>query len=79
LTELDVLRDAETEIDWLMLAPPPSILDNDARRTGNYRIGGNQVLPTDDDTPFPYADLAVALIDEIETPRHHRELVAVAR
>jgi putative NADH-flavin reductase len=25
-----------------------------------------------------YADLAVAPVDEIEAPRHHREVVAVA-
>ena len=27
---------------------------------------------------FSYADLAVALIDEIETPKHHRTLAAIA-
>jgi putative NADH-flavin reductase len=76
---LDVLRGTETEIDWVLLAPPPTILDNDATRTGRYRIGGTQVLPTDANAPlFSYADLAVALVDEIETPKHHRSLVAVA-
>ncbi|MFI6689709.1 NAD(P)-dependent oxidoreductase [Streptomyces sp. NPDC050485] len=77
--ELDVLRAADTEIDWLVLTPPPTVLDSDAARTGRYRIGGNQVLPTDEDTSlFSYADLAVALVDEIETPKHHQALVAVA-
>jgi uncharacterized protein len=77
--ELDVLRTAGTEIDWLVLAPPPTILDGEAPRTGRYRIGGNQVLPADDGAaPFSYADLAVALVDEIETPKHHRTLTAVA-
>jgi putative NADH-flavin reductase len=77
--ELNVLRSADTEIDWLVLAPPPTVLDNDAPRTGRYRIGGHQVLPSDEGaTPFSYADLAVALLDEIETPKYHRALVAVA-
>ncbi|WP_405700873.1 NAD(P)H-binding protein [Streptomyces sp. NBC_01383] len=77
--ELDVLRAAETEISWLVLAPPPVFLDAEASRTGHYRIGGNQVLPAaEGETTFPYADLAVALIDEIETPKHHRSLTAVA-
>jgi putative NADH-flavin reductase len=77
--ELDVLRGADTEIDWLVLAPPPTVLDGEASRTGRYRIGGNQVLPADDGAaPFSYADLAVALVDEIETPKHHRTLTAVA-
>ncbi|MEU8107436.1 NAD(P)H-binding protein [Nonomuraea muscovyensis] len=75
--ELEVLRDADTGVDWLVLAPPPVFLD-DAPRTGRYRIGGGQVLPSSGDTPFPYADLAVALIDEVETPAHHRTLAAVA-
>jgi putative NADH-flavin reductase len=74
--EFDVFQAAETDIDWLVLAPPPVFLDNEAPRTGRYRIGGSQVLPAADS--FPYADLAVALIDEIETPKHHRTLVAVA-
>jgi putative NADH-flavin reductase len=77
--ELDVFRAAETEIDWLVLAPPPVVLDDDAPRTGRYRIGGSRVLPGGDGTaPFSYADLAVALIDEIETPKHHRALAAIA-
>lgn len=77
--QLDVLRDADTEIDWLVLAPPPVVLDVDAPRTGRYRIGGGQILPGGDGSAaFSYADLAVALVDEIETPKHHRTLAAVA-
>lgn len=77
--ELDVLRGSDTAIDWLVIAPPPAVLDADAPRTGRYRIGGDQVLPVADAAvPFTYADLAVALIDEIETPKHHRTLAAVA-
>jgi putative NADH-flavin reductase len=77
--EFDVLRSADTEIDWLVLAPPPAVLDWEAARTGRYRIGGHQVLPSDEGgAPFSYADLAVALLDEIETPKYHRTLVAVA-
>jgi putative NADH-flavin reductase len=77
--ELEVLRAANTEIDWLVLAPPPTVLDDDAPRTGHYRIGGGQVLPADDAAAFSYADLAVALMDEVETPKHHRTLAAVGR
>jgi putative NADH-flavin reductase len=39
VAEFDVLRSAETEIDWLVIAPPPTVLDNDGPRTGRYRIG----------------------------------------
>ncbi|MEU1471639.1 NAD(P)H-binding protein [Streptomyces sp. NPDC005761] len=75
--ELDALRAAETDIDWLVIAPPPVMLDHKAPRTGRYRTGGEQVL-ADGAPSFSYADLAVALIDEIETPKHHRSLTAVA-
>ncbi|WP_371629227.1 NAD(P)H-binding protein [Streptomyces sp. NBC_00341] len=75
--ELDVLRAAETGIDWLVIAPPPVLLDDEAPRIGRYRTGGEQVM-ADAAPSFSYADLAVALIDEIETPKHHRSLTAVA-
>src|SRR4051794_33272039 len=74
--ELGVFRATDSGIDWLVLAPPPVILD-DTPRTGRYRIGGDQILPGGDGTSsFSYADLAVALIDEIETPKHHRTVAA---
>ncbi len=77
LAELEVFRSTITELDWVVLAPPPVVLDDDAPRTGRYRTGGGQILAGGDGA-FSYADLAVALIDEIETPKHHRALVAVA-
>jgi putative NADH-flavin reductase len=73
--ELEVFRGAMTGLDWLVVAPPPVVLDDEAPGTGRYRIGGGQVL---DDGPFSYADLAVALVDEAEKPAHHRTLAAVA-
>ncbi|WP_171167343.1 NAD(P)-dependent oxidoreductase [Streptomyces sp. I05A-00742] len=78
LAELDALRAADTEVDWVVVAPPPVFLDVEAERTGRYRTGGARLLPrSEEPAAFSYADLAVALIDEIESPRHHRELVAV--
>jgi putative NADH-flavin reductase len=77
--QLEVLRAADPGLDWVVLVPPPTVLDNEAIRTGRYRIGGTQVLAVGDGTPmFSYADLAVALVDEVESPKHHRELVAIA-
>ncbi|GAA2231402.1 NAD(P)-dependent oxidoreductase [Streptomyces amakusaensis] len=76
--ELEALRSAETGVDWLVLAPPPVVLDNEAARTGRYRTGDSRVLPAGENTSvFSYADLAVALVDEIEAPKHHRSLTAV--
>jgi uncharacterized protein len=75
VAQLDVLRSADTTIDWLVLAPPPVLLDDEAERTGRYRVGEGRVL---DDGALSYADLAVALVDEAATPKHHRTLAAVA-
>lgn len=76
--EFEVLRTADTGLDWVVLAPPPVVLDAEAERTGRYRTGGTQVLPAEaDSAPFSYADLAVVLVDEALTPKHHRSLVAV--
>lgn len=77
--QIEILRAADTRLDWAVLVPPPTVLDDETARTGRYRTGGIQVLPARADTAlFSYADLAVALVDEIEHPKHHRELVAVA-
>jgi uncharacterized protein len=77
--EIAVLEGSDQSLDWVIVTPPPAILDAEAERTGTYRVGGRQVLPTQEGAPaFSYADLAVALIDEIEDPKHHRELIAVA-
>jgi putative NADH-flavin reductase len=76
--QIDVLRAAGPGLDWVVLVPPPTVLDDEAGRTGWYRLGGTQVLPTDAGAAqFSYADLAVALVDEIESPKHHQELAAV--
>ncbi|MCO6007620.1 NAD(P)H-binding protein [Actinoallomurus purpureus] len=71
---LDRLREADTTVDWLMLTPPAQ-LEVVGARTGRYRIGGETVPPSG--SRLSYADLAVAVIDEIETPRHHRTRVSV--
>jgi putative NADH-flavin reductase len=73
---LAVLREAGTALDWVVLAPPPVVLDEHAARTGRYRTGGDRLLDGPD--AFSYADLAVAVLDEVDRPAHHRSLVAVA-
>jgi putative NADH-flavin reductase len=74
VAQLDVLAGAS--LDWVVLAPPPVFLDDSAARTGRYRTGDAAVLSPPSGS-FSYADLAVALVDEVEAPRHHRALVAV--
>lgn len=65
-------------LDWVVVTPPPAVLDDEAERTGSYRSGGTQVLPAHEGAPaFSYADLAVALVDEAAEGKYHREVVAV--
>lgn len=77
VAELEILERDGGDLDWLVLAPPPVVLDDAAPRTGSYRTGGRQLIP-DAAASFSYADLAVAVVEEIDAPRHHRDLVAVA-
>lgn len=77
--ELAVFLGAETELDWLLVAPPPAMLDAEGDRTGHYRTAEGKLLDESPGAPlFRYADLAVALADEALAPRHHRTLLAVA-
>ena len=75
VAQLDAFRAAPADVDWVVLAPPPVVL-SDEPFSGGYMTGGSALLPG---TTFSYGDLAAALVDEVEAPRHHRELVAVAR
>jgi hypothetical protein len=72
--QIDVLRAGS--LDWVLLVPPPTLLDDATDGTGTYRTGAGQVLPAGA-ALFPYADLAVAVVDEIDRPSHHREIIAV--
>ncbi|GAA2266507.1 NAD(P)-dependent oxidoreductase [Streptomyces amakusaensis] len=74
---LEVFSSATTDLDWLYVTPP-MVLDQ-GPRTGTYRVGGNQLLAQEDGTShLSYADLAVALLDEVDTPKHHQTRIAVA-
>ena len=69
------LREAgESEVDWVMLTPGGG-LEQDAPRTGRHRLGDERV--PEDAPGLSYADLAVAVLDEIETPTRHRTRVSV--
>jgi putative NADH-flavin reductase len=76
LAGLERLKARGTAIDWLMLTPP-ALLKVDGPRTGRFQFGGETAPPAS--AYLSYADLAVAVIDEIETPRHHRTRVTVFR
>jgi uncharacterized protein len=64
-------------LDWTFLSPPAMLAPG--ARSGAYRVGGEQLL-MDGDRPagISVADLAVAVVDEIEQPRHVRSRFTVA-
>jgi putative NADH-flavin reductase len=60
----------EVGLDWTLVSPPIALAPGE--RTGQYRVGGDQLLPGAGEAPagISVADLAVAVIDEIERPAH---------
>jgi putative NADH-flavin reductase len=70
-------------LDWTFLSPPVFFSAHaplaHAPRTGRYRVGGEAPL-MDGETPagISEADLAAAILDEIETPKHVRARFTVA-
>ncbi|XHU04487.1 NAD(P)H-binding protein [Amycolatopsis sp. WGS_07] len=70
---LEVLRAEGAGLDWVYVSPVGDF-DHDGERTGRYEIGGHGDLSA----KISYADFAVALLDEVENPRHRRVHLAVA-
>lgn len=59
------------DLDWTFLSP--SALFFVGERKGHFRLGGDQLLvDADGNSSISYADYAIALADEVETPRHSR-------
>jgi putative NADH-flavin reductase len=67
----------ETELDWTFLSPAAMLQPGE--RKGTFRIGADDLL-THGDQPgsISVQDLAVAIVDELEKPRHIRRRFTVA-
>ncbi len=65
-------------LDWTFLSPPIALAPGP--RSGQYRVGGDTPLPGVGEAPsgITVADLAVAMVDEIETPKHVQKRFTVA-
>lgn len=66
-----------SDLDWTYLAP--AALIQPGTRTGKYRSGGDQLL-TDakGESRISAEDYAVAMLDELESPKHRRARFSVA-
>jgi putative NADH-flavin reductase len=73
---LDLIRREDT-LDWSFVSPAAMLAPGE--RTGRFRIGQDDLL-MDGAKPagISTADLAVAIVDEIESPRHVRQRFTAA-
>jgi len=66
-----------TDTDWTYIAPSAQM--EPGVRTGNYRTGANELLIDSQGRSYiSMEDMAVAILDEIETPSHRRQRFTVA-
>ncbi len=73
---LEYLRTV-TDVNWSYATPPKNFTNG--KRTGVFRIGGDQLLEdARGRSRVSRADFAVALIDEAETAEHPRQRYSVA-
>ncbi|HPH13768.1 MAG TPA: NAD(P)-dependent oxidoreductase [Burkholderiaceae bacterium] len=68
----------ESTLEWSFLSPPIGLAPGE--RTGQYRVGADDLLPGQGDQPagISVADLAVAIVDEMEKAQHVRRRFTVA-
>jgi putative NADH-flavin reductase len=68
MVALDKLRQVD-DFDWTAISPPTSIKPGE--RTGKFRLGTDtMVVDAADNGQISREDFAVAILDEIEDPRH---------
>ena len=74
---LDTYRAAETDVDWSYVSP--GALLEPGERTGEYRVGDDHLLTSDDGhSRISMEDFAIAMIDEAVEPQHSRNRFTAA-
>lgn len=72
---LNILR-RERELDWTFLSP--SALFVPGKRTGKFRLGTDRLLVgSGGASEISFEDYAIALVDELETPRYSHQRFTV--
>ncbi len=72
---LEKLRE-EKDLDWSFLSPSAEFVETE--RTGQFRLGQDDLLVSSEGRSWiSFADYAIALIDEVETPKHSRQRFTV--
>lgn len=77
---LQTLRASDSSTDWFYVSPAAGFgAYAPGERTGSFRTGGDLLLTdADGNSLISGADFAIAFIDEIDEPTHHRAWFSVA-
>ena len=68
---LGILRQ-ESQLDWSFLSPAAEFVPG--QRTGSFRLGGERLLTDASGRSWiSMEDFAVAMVDELEAPKHSRQ------
>ena len=66
----------EQELDWTFLSPSAEFVEGE--RTGTFRVGKDDLLVSGAGRSWiTFADYAIAMIDEVEAPKHSRQRFTV--
>lgn len=69
---LNRLRADTSGLDWTFVSPAMHL--EPGERTGQFRLGGEEpVFDAKGESRISVGDLAAAIVDELETPRHRRQ------
>lgn len=71
---LDRLRQ-EKELDWTFLSPSAVFVPGE--RTGKFRVGKDELLTSDKGSTISFEDYSIAMVDELEKPKHSRQRFTV--
>ncbi|WP_207285843.1 NAD(P)-dependent oxidoreductase [Pseudomonas sp. FW300-N2A2] len=66
----------EQELDWTFLSPSAEFVEGE--RTGTFRVGKDDLLVSGAGRSWiTFADYAIAMLDEVEAPKHSRQRFTV--
>lgn len=74
LRVLEALKTSSTDVDWFYVSPAKAFGSfNPGERTGSYRVGGDIAVTDAEGKSFISGpDFAIAFVDELEKPAHHK-------
>lgn len=66
------LLQPEKELDWIFLSPAANLFPG--KRTDKFRLGKDDlIVDAKGESNISVEDFAVAMVDELEKPKHHKE------